>query len=215
MLVRTNSAFFLSLARDCSGTLHHLHSCSCKLLDKQNTAHCSFFDEVSVAPITLSKHPQLTNARNLHLLPSFVLNFLTSTMARKNPAPASETIASDASSAKAQSSTPNPEASGKRKIDWDTIDEDENFDGFTVKPVSLRVARKSSQSSLKKQKTGASSDSAGTESYQHAPFHAKVVQKNPYAETELSEVCCKVEPAEAWECTKRYRKFTREYISYI
>ncbi|CAO2657058.1 Nn.00g058610.m01.CDS01 [Neocucurbitaria sp. VM-36] len=124
-------------------------------------------------------------------------------MARKSAA--SELKA--ARSRDASSSTPTDPANNKRKIDWATIDEDGDFDGFTVKSVTFRTPKKSSKESHKRQKTGTPA-SEGSENYLDAPRDAEVTQENPYAETELSAVHCKIEPAAEWESMQRYRRFT-------
>jgi hypothetical protein len=92
-----------------------------------------------------------------------------------------------------------PSDGKKRKIDWSTVDD---FQGFTIKSTRVKAASK-------KQKTATEAD--GTQHNlpaQNAPLTADVFQANPFPETELSAVHMKIEPANFWESTSRYRKFT-------
>jgi hypothetical protein len=93
-----------------------------------------------------------------------------------------------------QTSSPGP--SKKRKIDWATIDDKEPFQGFGLRHIKATKSKK-------KQKA-----SSGTNTYKDAPLDAKILQKNPFVESELSETQYLVEPAAEWESTLRYRKFT-------
>jgi hypothetical protein len=92
--------------------------------------------------------------------------------------------------------TSSPISSRKRKIDWATIDDKEPFQGFGLKHIKAAKSKK-------KQRT-----SNGTDGYKDAPLDAKILQKNPFAEGELSETHYLVEPTAEWESTQRYRKFT-------
>lgn len=130
-------------------------------------------------------------------------------MARTRAPPSkSQPARSDASS-----STPDP-ANQKRKIDWSTIDDEATFEGFTVKAVSFKTPKKSTKPAHKKQKTGTPA-SEGSEIYQDAPRDAEIIQTNPFSETELSAVHCKIEPAAEWESMQRYRRFTSKHTRFL
>jgi hypothetical protein len=100
-------------------------------------------------------------------------------------------------------------ASKKRKIDWTTIDETPLFKkGFTVKSAAFIPAKKSSKGRKNKKQKVDEAIEVEREVYKNAPMNANIVQKNPYAECELSQTHYKVLPAMVWEETQRYRKFT-------
>jgi hypothetical protein len=108
-------------------------------------------------------------------------------------------------SATLEASIPNT-ASKKRKIDWSTIDEQKKpFDGFKLTAVKTKPAR--SNQASKKQKTSKPATGVA-EGYRDAPLDADIVQRNPFAESDLSQTHYKVTPAVLWESTLRYRKFT-------
>jgi hypothetical protein len=90
-----------------------------------------------------------------------------------------------------------PSTDKKRKIDWSTV---EDFDGFQVKSASVKKARK-------KQKTGAQASEVHYPG-RDVPLKAEIVQANPFPGAELSAVHMKIEPAQYWESTNRYKKFT-------
>jgi hypothetical protein len=120
----------------------------------------------------------------------------------------SKTPGKSAEHADSNAATPSA-ASKKRKIDWTTIDETPLFkNGFTLKSAASIPAKKSSKGrKSKKQKVDEAAE-VETEVYKNAPMDANIVQKNPYAECELSQTHYKVQPAKVWEETQRYRKFT-------
>lgn len=130
-------------------------------------------------------------------------------MARKLKA-ATQKPASSKTSPKNKTTTSDTSASLKRKVDWATIDKNGEFEGFRIEAVRPKTMKQPPKTSNKKQKTNASGASAN---YKDAPLGADLVQENPFTETELSEVHCKVEPALEWESTNRYRKFTSELCS--
>jgi hypothetical protein len=98
-------------------------------------------------------------------------------------------------------------ASKKRKIDWSTIDEQKiPFAGFTLQNVKVKATKAPSQAG-KKQKTSKPTEGL-PEAYRDAPLDADIVQKNPFAEGEMSQTHYVIKPAAHWESTQRYRKFT-------
>jgi hypothetical protein len=115
-------------------------------------------------------------------------------------------------SATPEASIPN-KASKKRKIDWSTIDEQKKpFDGFKLTAVKTKPAKPGQAS--KKQKTSKPATGVA-EGYRDAPLDADIVQRNPFAESDLSQTHYKVTPAALWESTLRYRKFTSESHLFI
>lgn len=127
-------------------------------------------------------------------------------MGRKRKATELKPSTSDAS---AQSTTSSVVIDNHDEVDWSTIDQRGGFDGFTLKAVKLRPRKESAKLAHKKQKTSTTS-SRRSSSYRDAPLDADVSQENPYPETDLSEIYCKIEPVREWESTQRYRKFTSE-----
>lgn len=102
--------------------------------------------------------------------------------------------------------------SKKRKVDWATIDDKELFHGFTLHAPKIRATKRSG-SADKKQKTrksivGGPAVGGSDVFNRDAPLDAEIVQKNPFAESSLSETHYLVKPAAEWESTLRYRKFT-------
>jgi hypothetical protein len=98
-------------------------------------------------------------------------------------------------------------ASKKRKIDWSAVDEQKTpFAGFTLRSVKIKATKGSSQAG-KKQKTNKPTEGLPV-AYRDAPLDADIVQKNPFAEGEMSQTHYIVKPAAYWESTLRYRKFT-------
>lgn len=95
----------------------------------------------------------------------------------------------------------NNPGNSKRKMDWDSIDENKAFKGFTLKAVAPR------RPSNKRQKTGAGARGA-TGSEKDASRIAEINEENPYKETKLNTIHCQVVPARLWESTDRFRSFT-------
>ncbi|KAF1912633.1 hypothetical protein BDU57DRAFT_583096 [Ampelomyces quisqualis] len=99
--------------------------------------------------------------------------------------------------------------SKKRKIDWATIDETPLLEkGFTLKPVASKPTRTPSKRRKNKRQKLDKAAGLDREGYKDAPMNADIVQRNPYAECELSQTHYRVQPARVWEETQRYRKFT-------
>lgn len=128
-------------------------------------------------------------------------------MARKRKAHELSTPTSDLS---AQSITSGPAPDLQPKVDWSTIDQRGNFDGFVIKAAKLKPSKEYCQPNNSTQKTDAMASRRNL-SYKEAPLDANILQENPYAETDVSEIHCKIEPAREWESMQRYRKFTSEY----
>ncbi|KAF2847843.1 hypothetical protein T440DRAFT_470664 [Plenodomus tracheiphilus IPT5] len=103
-------------------------------------------------------------------------------------------------------STDSAPAHERRTVDWSTIDQRKDFDGFKISIVKLKPNKETNKPVSKKRKTAKAS--RASEVYKAAPLGAEVSQDNPFPETDLSEVYCKIEPALEWESTQRYRKFT-------
>jgi len=118
-------------------------------------------------------------------------------MARKRKASEDAPVHADATPPTHNNSTATAK---KQKINWSTID---NFEGFTISSVGVRTQKQASKHAAKKSR-------ANAEKYpgQDAPLDADVVQPNPFPETDLSDVHVKISPADYWESTSRYRKFT-------
>ncbi|CBX95236.1 hypothetical protein LEMA_P023880.1 [Plenodomus lingam JN3] len=93
------------------------------------------------------------------------------------------------------------------KVDWSTIDLRDDFDGFQLSAIRRKTKKEAVKPVTEKQKT-AIKTSRATENYKNASMSAQVAQENPFPETDLADVYCKVEPAREWESTQRYRKFT-------
>jgi hypothetical protein len=101
-------------------------------------------------------------------------------------------------------------ASKKRKVNWSTIDEQKKpFEGFKLTAVKTKTVKKTSQAG-KRQKTTKPATGV-SEGYRDAPLDADIVQRNPFAESDLSQTHYKVTPAGLWESTLRYRKFTSKF----
>ncbi|KAH9879401.1 hypothetical protein J1614_002841 [Plenodomus biglobosus] len=131
-------------------------------------------------------------------------------MTRKRKASELKTSSSDHVSAQhgnTTSSARSASAETKPKVDWSTIDQRKDFDGFKVLAVKLKPNKEAAKPVVKKQKTTLKASRA-SEIYKQAPLSAQVSQENPFPETDLSEIYCKIEPALEWESTQRYRKFT-------
>ncbi len=130
----------------------------------------------------------------------------------KRKAADSEPASSEADHNRTATPTSAKHNSKKQKIDWATID-DTGFDGFVVKSIAVKALKSSGRPPTKKQKNG--SVHSATNTYKNASFNARLSQKNPFEETELSEVHCKIEPAAEWESTQRYRRFTSECFFFL
>lgn len=96
--------------------------------------------------------------------------------------------------------------SKKRRIDWETIDEPELFEGFTVKFVTSKKRRKSGRARNQNEPT--LMDVADMRGYKKGSLSADIFQANPFPEAPLSAARYTVEPAHIWESTQRYRRFT-------
>ena len=121
-------------------------------------------------------------------------------MARRRQSTKS-TPAKDARSMKNASSPSATSKSSKRTRDGAELDWDEKFDGFELEYVKLK-AKANKKRKSDRQTTSTDND------WRSAPLHAEVTSENPYPETDLTDVHCKIKPAAYWESTQRYRKFT-------
>ncbi|KAH7399648.1 hypothetical protein BKA66DRAFT_452279 [Pyrenochaeta sp. MPI-SDFR-AT-0127] len=106
-----------------------------------------------------------------------------------------------------KATTPAKSANRKRKFDWSTIDDSKEFKGFKLKAITPKDQRKPDKPSKKKRKLGAQAEGAADDS-KDAPMSAEITQKNPFKETTLSDIHCRVMPVRMWEGTHRYRRFT-------
>jgi hypothetical protein len=97
----------------------------------------------------------------------------------------------------------------KRKIDWSTLDK---VPQFKITAVNIRPPKKSSKSARSKQKDSAK---VGHDTYlgQHSPLDADVIQPNPFSGAQLNDLHVKITPAQYWESTQRYRRFTRKPLA--
>jgi hypothetical protein len=99
--------------------------------------------------------------------------------------------------------TPTSTLVSKRKLIWDNVTNDAQFDGFTCALVQPKPKRQKNGPKKKSQKIALSPTSGDPK--KSLLDASNIVQPNPFSHAKLNETCYSITPAMPWECTTGYR----------